>query len=195
MSDPITRQRLLQQGAAVFLRETPTLALLGCLGTPIQTGSSVTGLMVYPDIDFSVQCAEPRVQDAIDLTSRVFSELGATMVKVADFGSDDREAASYYIGFDVPYGGETWHIDATVTTPAPIVTNPPELAAWLDTMTDEQRNVILTLKRELIDAHRYVGSRSQPPYTFRSVHLYEGVLQGGASSIAELEQYFGETAV
>lgn len=82
---------------------------------------------------------------------------------------------------------------ATVTKVCPIATDPPEMSGWLDAMTEDERGVILDLKRQLIDARRYVGARSQPPYTFRSAHLHEGVLVGGAHSIVELERYFGQS--
>lgn len=140
--------------------------------------------MVYPDIDFSIQTEQPDIQAAIELVPAIFNELATTALKVANLEKD-----VYYIGFDFPFNDKTWHIDATITKPGPIVTNPPELAEWLKAMTDAQRQTILTLKQALIDSRRYVGSKSQPPYTFRSSHLYEGVIVGGAKSIEDLENF------
>lgn len=190
MTDVLELQDTLQNESRDLLKSTPVLELLRSLGEITQTGSSVTGLMVYPDIDFAIQNETPDIQQAIDLTSRIFSQLKATTLKIADFRSDNEESASYYIGFDVPFNGQVWHLDATVGKPGPIMSNPPELKGWIEAMSEDQRKVILELKKELIDARRYVGSKSQPPYTFRSAHLYEAVLKGGATTISGVEAYF-----
>ncbi len=173
-----------------MLQNTPVLEFLGKLGNPIQTGSSVTGLMVYHDIDFSVQNDNYNILDAISLTSSIFERLAATAFKIADFSQDKDENAGYYIGFEIPYEGKTWHIDATISKVGPIVTNPPEMKSWIESMSSDDRLTILKLKKQLIDTRRYMGARSQPPYTFRSAHLYEGVLKGGARTVSALEEYF-----
>jgi len=190
MDELMTRQDELQASAKRLLEESGLLELLRKLGDPIQTGSSITGLMVYPDIDFAVQTANPDVQVGIDLVPTFFKELAATEVKVADFKATDASQPAYYVGIVFPFNGESWHIDATITHPGPIVSNPPELDEWIQNMSDEQRSTILALKKQLIAATRYVGARSQPPFTFRSSHLYEGVIKGGARTVKELEDYF-----
>lgn len=190
MSDLLAQQDQLQAEAKSLLKHTAVLEFLRKLGNPIQTGSSVTGLMVYPDIDFSVQNDDYNVQDAIALTNSLFERLGATAFKVTDFSRDESEGAGYYVGFELPYNGKSWHIDATISKVGPIVTDPPEMQGWIDAMTNGEREVILSLKKQLIDTKRYVGARSQPPYTFRSSHLYEGVLKGRARTIVDLENYF-----
>ena len=187
----IELQNTLQKQAKELLDATPVLVLLGKLGQVTQTGSSTTGLMIYPDIDFAVQTKKPKVQDAIDLVPAIFAKLSATSCKVADFRIDSNEGASYFIGFEFPYSGKGWQISATVGHPGPITTNPPELSSWLKNMSEQQRETILELKKELINAKRYAGAKSQPPYTFRSVHLYEAVLRGGAKTIRDIESYFG----
>lgn len=190
MDELTKRQDELQAAAKRLVEESPLLGLLQKLGDPIQTGSSVTGLMVYPDIDFTVQTPNPNVQTAIDLVSTLFKELAATEVKVTDFKATDASQPAYYVGIIFPFDGESWHIDATITHPGPIVSDPPELDTWIRDMTAEQRSTVLALKKQLIAATRYVGARSQPPFTFRSSHLYEGVIKGGAHTVKELEDYF-----
>lgn len=190
MSDLLAQQDKLQNEAKALLENIAVLDFLSKLGNPIQTGSSVTGLMVYPDIDFSVQNDDYAIRDAITLTSSLFERLKVTSLKIADFSHSKDEEAGYYLGFDVPYEGITWHIDATISKVCPIVTNPVEMQTWLENMSHHDRLTILELKKRLIDTKRYVGARSQPPYTFRSNHLYEGVLKGGAKTITDLEDYF-----
>jgi len=146
--------------------------------------------MAYPDIDFALQTDQPDFQKAVALVPHIISQLGATSCKIATFAADPAETAYFYIGFTMPFGGHNWEISATACATGPAETNPPELASWLQHMTNQQRETIIQLKHELIDAKRYVGSKSQPPYTFRSVHLYEGVLKGGAKTLTELETYF-----
>jgi hypothetical protein len=192
MNDVLELQNNLQNESRDLLASTPLLDILGKLGDVIQTGSSVTGLMAYPDIDFTIQNENPDIQNAIDLTQYIFSQLQATGLKIADFRDTSSESASYYVGLELEFNSKQWHIDVTVGKPGPIVTNPPELTSWLEAMTDEQRITILELKKELIEARRYVGSKSQPPYTFRSAHLYEAVLRGETSTIPAIEAYFKE---
>lgn len=186
----LQQQKQLQNEASALLASTNLLSLLRKLGKPIQTGSSVTGLMVYPDIDFSVQNDNFDINDAITLTPLLFDELKISALKIANFAENKEETAGYYIGFDIPFANQTWKIDATITKVGPITTNPLELATWIENMSDVNRVTILKLKKELIETKRYVGARSQPPYTFRSAHLYEGVLKGSAKTITELEDYF-----
>ena len=64
------------------------------------------------------------------------------------------------------------------------------MKSWIESMSSDDRLTILKLKKQLIDTRRYMGARSQPPYTFRSAHLYEGVLKGGARTVSALEEYF-----
>lgn len=186
----LKREKELHKSAEKMLADSELKSLLSQLGELHIAGSYTTGLMVYPDIDFSVHNSSPNFQDAVNLIPIILEKLHARELKIANFSDVTNESADYYIGFVFPYGGELWHVDATVTRPGPIITNPPELADWIQNMTTEQRRVILELKSELKAAGRYVGSRSRPPYTFRSVHLYEGVLRGGATNIGELETYF-----
>jgi len=190
MTDITELQDQLQQEARDLLSSTSILEKLSTLGRVTQTGSSVTGLMVYPDIDFAIQNDELDFDDAVQLIPDIISDLKAIAVKVADFRTESDPHAGYYIGFEVPHGNRMWHIDATVGPVGEITTNPPELAEWIAEMSEGERVTILALKKQLIDAKRYVGARSQPPHTFRSSHLYEGVLKGGAKSITELEEYF-----
>jgi hypothetical protein len=187
------RQDELQVKAGEIIKSSRLMELLNQLGNPIACGSSVTGLMVYPDIDLSVQNENPDIQKAINLVPIFFNELKATGVKIVDFKDDPNESAAYYVGIKFPYLGESWNIDATIRSSNSRISNPPEVDDWIKNMTSEQRLAALRLKQELIAAKRYVGSRSQPPYTFRSIHLYEGVFKGGAKSISDLEKYFNNS--
>ena len=184
-------QTRLQDTAKRLVTETKLIELLEKLGTPIQTGSSMTGLMVYPDIDFTILNSKPDIQTAIDLIPALFNDLRASEVKVADFRSDSQESAAYYVGVSFPFNGESWHIDATVSDD--VNGNDPSSAyKYLLDINSKQRITILRLKKDLIDTKRYAGARSQPPYTFRSFHLYEGVIRGEVQSIEDLENYFSK---
>lgn len=190
MTDYLELADELQRASKQVMDESPLLALLSKLGKVTQTGSSVTGLMAYPDIDFAIQTPKPRIQSAIDLTPIIFSELSATTLKIVKLNLAESKNLDYYVGIDFAYNNRSWHIDATVGLPGQIVTNPPKLAGWLRAMSQKQRLIILRLKKELIDAKRYAGANSQPPYTFRSVHVYEAVLKGDVKTVEELEEYF-----
>ena len=188
MDDIDKQQEELQRAARELVEKSELLPLLRKLGEPIQTGSSMTGLMVYPDIDFAVLSSEPDLQAAIDLVPVLTRKLHASHVQVTDFAKDSSESAAYYVGIMFPFQGTSWHIDATVSRKDG--SDPSDAYKYLLDISSEQRGTILKLKKELIDTKRYAGSRSQPPFTFRSLHLYEGVIKGGAKTIKELENYF-----
>jgi len=183
-------QMELHEAAEAMLRDSPLMSVLGGLGEPIIAGSYQTGLMVYPDIDFALQSETTAYQDLIDIIPKLQSRLHPSSIKITDFANNPAESAIGHLGLTFAYNGRDWQISATVTKPGPIVTNPPELKTWLDNMSQEQRLIILRLKKELLNDGRYGSARSRPPYTFRSVHLYEGVLVGGAKTVADLEKYF-----
>ncbi|MDP9481676.1 MAG: hypothetical protein M3P84_00455 [Chloroflexota bacterium] len=52
----IARQDALQAEATAVLADLDLIRVLGAVGRPIQTGSSVLGLMVRPDIDVTTLC-------------------------------------------------------------------------------------------------------------------------------------------
>jgi hypothetical protein len=58
MTDPLERERQLQDEAAVVLADLELLPLLQQLGRPVQVGSVPLGLMVARDIDLTVLCSE-----------------------------------------------------------------------------------------------------------------------------------------
>lgn len=190
MNDVNGLQAELHNKATRVLHQSMLLPLLSRLGKPTVTGSYTTQLMAYPDLDFSIQTTAASVDDAYSLIDDLRTQLGATSIGIVDFANNPNESAMYYVRIVFPYMDESWNIDATISQPGPIIPNPPELTDWLAAINDEQRSTILELKQQLITAGRYVGAKSTPPYTFRSVHLYEAVLVGGAKTIADLESYF-----
>src|SRR3712207_5968214 len=54
----LRRQAVLQAEAVGVLRDLHLPAVLTPAGQPIQVGSSVLGLMVWPDLDFTVLCPQ-----------------------------------------------------------------------------------------------------------------------------------------
>lgn len=190
MVDLIKNEHELHSSADDMIENSPLMGLLNRLGTPIFMGSYTTGLMVYPDIDLTIQSSTTVYQDLVNIIPEVHQKLDERNIKIADFSKDESESAVCYIGIEFDYNQTLWHISATITKPGPIISNPADLPLWFKNMSQEQRITILKLKKELLGLKRYGSSHSKPPYTFRSVHLYEGVLVGKAKSVKELEQYF-----
>lgn len=175
----------LQDLARRLLHKTPVLQLLRNFGDPVETGSSAIGLMVYPDIDLAVQTDAPDIGKAIELFPDIFYQTNAHEVKITKL-----DGGFFYIGIVMPFTGKIWKIDATVCPTGIVGTDPPELKTWLQNVSPKQRLTILRLKNKLLNSKRYVGAKSQPPYTFRSTHLYEGVLAGNVQTITQLEKYW-----
>lgn len=190
MKNELLKNKMLQAAGKEMLARSGVVELLESIGAVTVRGSYTTGLMTYPDMDFTVQSPCPNPQDGQKLILRLFKEFQAFDLRYTDFSHYEGESASYFVGFKFAYKGLDWQIAATVTGQGPIQSAPPYIDALLKDMSDGQRVVIMRLKNEIKAAGRYVGARSAPPYTFRSVHLYEGVLKGGANSIQELETYF-----
>lgn len=190
MNGLLQKEHELHTAAAAVLANSRLIPILTRLGEPVISGSFQTGLMVHPDLDFILHSASTTYNDIVEVVPTVQAELKPNAIKIADFAKDPNEAAIGYIGVDFVYGQLVWHVSAVLARPGPIITNPPELKAWLKSMTEDERITILKLKKQLIDSQRYGSSHSKPPYTFRSVHLYEAVLVGKAATIKDLEKYF-----
>lgn len=186
----LQNERDLRGSAERMLAKTQLLERLKPLGNVVPMGSFVTRLMTWPDLDISIGTTHP---DPVDLMATGVS-LYEKIPEVYKFTFANLErqnpgSNTYYLGLQVLFEKRDWKVDITMTT-LDKVGSDPRLVKWLKTMTPDQRVDILRLKTDLVEGHRYLGAKSVPPKSFRSIHLYEGVFEGNAKSIADLESYF-----
>jgi hypothetical protein len=148
----LRRADLLQAEAAEVIAETDLPALLGRVGHVEQLGSSVSGLMVWRDIDFAVRCRDltpGRAWDAL----RPF--LAQPRLLRLNYRNEDEERSPtgraadrrhYFVTYVESAAGHEWKIDLTLwlsDAPRPHLGHIDDLRRRL---TDETRLAILWIK-------------------------------------------------
>ncbi len=173
----LARQTVLQQEAAEFARDLRLEETLAGAGRAYPLGSSVTGLMVWRDLDYGV--------DAIGLTREVAL---ATMVPLlarsrSALYEDDATLDRHYFVARVPAGGgREWKLDVSffrAGVPPGLLEFQAELPARL---TDETRLAILRLKDSWHREPTY-------PEPVGAYEIYDAVLDHGVRTLPELDGY------
>jgi hypothetical protein len=182
------RAELLQAEAAEVIVETDLPALLGRVGSVEHLGSSVSGLMVWRDIDFAVRCrdltpgrawdalrpflAQPRL---LRLNYRNESEERSPTEQ-----ADDRRY--YFVTHYESAAGHEWKIDLTLwlsDAPRPHLGHLDDLRRRL---TDETRIAILWIKDVWHRLPTY-------PEDVSGVDVYDAVLEHGVRTPDEFAAY------
>jgi hypothetical protein len=168
----LDRQESLQREADAVVTELRLFDVLGAAGRVIQVGSSVTGLMVWRDLDFGV--------DAPGLTKAGAWELvGPLLGRCSSLHyDDDRDDARHYYVLHI----EGWKIDISIWVagvPAGVEAFQAALPGRLD---DDLRMTILRLK----DAWH-----TQPayPHVVSAFEIYEAVLDHGVRTPDEPDRH------
>ena len=186
----LKHEQILHDSCTRLLEKTKLLERLKPLGSVEPMGSYVTGLMAWPDLDMAIGARQPDSAAMRLLIETLHSDVPEIYkLTFADLDRQHPGSNTFYLGLQVLFEGRDWKVDITMVTPDKVVSD-PRLVTWLKNMTPEQRIDILRLKTELMAAHRYLGAKSEPPKSFRSIHLYEGVFEGKAKTILDLERYF-----
>lgn len=180
-SELLERQRSLQEEARRFASELRLAESLARLGRVIPVGSAVTGLMVWRDLDFTVDApgvAAAEVWKALaPLLARCQSLKYAdeTGDRVAETAPHER----HYFVFRI----DGWKVDVTVWTsgaPETVERYQRELPERLD---DGTRLAILRLK----DVWH---TRPEYPEVVGGFDIYEAVLEHGVRTPEQLDQHF-----
>jgi hypothetical protein len=150
--DLLRRQDALQSEARKVIAELGLVPLLSQAGRVEQVGSSVSGLMVWRDLDFTVLCRDLTVERAFRVLLPLLTHSGITQVDYRDqtghrappvIQGDER----YY--FSAHYEtatGEDWKIDLSLwLTDAPR-NYLPYTERLKQQLTDETRLAILWIK-------------------------------------------------
>jgi hypothetical protein len=185
----LRRQDELCREAEEVLAELHLRERLERLGPVEPVGSSVSGLMVWRDLDVLVRCSDPPVDEVLEVLRPLLAEDGVREVLYRpETGSRSpsggwADERWYVVLRYESRRGAVWKIDVSLwrfgDAPRTLYFPPRELAAEL---SDETRSAILWIK----DVWHRVPAY---PETVSAVEVYDAVLRHGVRSPAEFAQY------
>ena len=184
----LRRQEVLQAEAVDVLRDLHLPAVLTPAGQPIQVGSSVLGLMVWPDLDFNVLCPRLQADQVFETMRPLASHPRVRKLRYANetaafnrTGQPHNEGYYWGVRYLTPLGVEwkldVWFLPAEMPRPEMTLlqTLPPQL-------TPEMRLSILWIKDVW---HRLRAYRDQ----VLSVDIYDAVLAHGVRTPDAFDAY------
>jgi hypothetical protein len=168
----LERQARLQREAEAFVRELGLIELLGRAGRVVQLGSTVTGLMVWRDVDFGVDAPGLTAAAAWETMRPVLGRCSSLHYE------DDRDERRHYFVMRI----EGWKVDVSlwfVGMPPGVEAFQSELPARL---TEESRLTILRLKDAWHRLPHY-------PDVVSAWEIYAAVLDHGVRTLGELDAF------
>ena len=168
----LERQARLQREAEAFVRELGLIELLGRAGRVVQLGSTVTGLMVWRDVDFGVDAPGLTAAAAWETMRPVLGRCSSLHYE------DDRDERRHYFVMRI----EGWKVDVSlwfVGMPPGVEAFQSELPARL---TEESRLTILRLKDAWHRLPHY-------PDVVSAWEIYAAVLDHGVRTLGEPDAF------
>jgi hypothetical protein len=150
--DLLRRQDMLQAEADELLAEAGLVRLLESVGPVLLTGSYVSGLMSWREVDvMALVGPEFAPHDVLDLMRRVVGIPGVTRFDYRDERGERRPTEHvrderYHVEITLTYGAGTWHIDLSLwlhDIHANITEWHEQLRA---SITPEERDAVLRIK-------------------------------------------------
>jgi len=168
----LARQADLEREAEAFVRELGLVELLGRAGRVVQLGSTVTGLMVWRDVDFGVDAPGLTAEAAWETLRPVLGRCSSL-----HYAADEEDRRHYFV-----MRIDGWKVDVSLW----FAGMPPAVEPFQDELparlTEESRLAILHLK----DAwHR------QPHYpdVVSAWEIYDAVLNHDVRTLEELDAF------
>ena len=191
--DLLRRQDALQAEARLVVAELGLDALLSQAGRVEQVGSSVSGLMVWRDLDFNVLRRDLTLERALDVMRPLHTHPGVVRLEYRnetghhtppDLRGDERY---YFVIWYETGAGDEWKID---------------ISFWLSDAPRDQLPYIERLGRDLMDETRLailwikdVWHRLPAyPYEVGGYDVYEAVLRSNVRTPEQFEAYLRERA-
>jgi len=180
MSDVFSRAAHRLWAARDVLARLPVMERWAEFGTPILVGAVAYGLVVAPDIDIEVYCDEPRIEDGFTILRDCALN---PRVKKARF-ANELEGPDQGLYWQLRYlyaDGQLWKIDMWSLRrdhPGPVARDLIE--PMRQALTDERRQAILEIKEQVVA--RGLG--------YPSIQVYRAVIEAGARSIDEFEEWY-----
>ncbi|GAA0221668.1 hypothetical protein GCM10010492_19730 [Saccharothrix mutabilis subsp. mutabilis] len=170
--DLLARQDELQAEAEDVLAALELVPALSALGRPVRVGSSALGLMVRRDIDITVVVPKLDMAPVASLGATLANHPDVRTVQIRDdtghWNTDPDYPDGLYLG--VTYG-QGWNLDVWFVDEPDRQPDLRHVATFPARLTAETRAAILRVKQDY------------PQY--RSLELYEAVLDGGVRTVEE----------
>ncbi|GGO36021.1 hypothetical protein [Deinococcus humi] len=189
----LTRQAALQGEAERVVRELKLPERLGELGTFEQIGSSVSGLMVWPDVDVMVRADHPSAQHIMTAMAPVMATRGIREVLYRDETgerspsgkpSDERH---YFVLRYAAVNGRVWKIDVTVWCSAALRPHRAQAEHLARALSETQRLAVLWIKGEWCERPEY-------PEEVGGMDVYEAVLHHHVRTPEDFERFLIQRA-
>jgi len=184
----LQRQQALQAEAAAVLEDLNLLPILSRVGSPYQTGSCVSGLMVWRDIDVNVESPRASIRQAWETMSAMAAHPRIHRIRyLNDTGrfnptGKSRDERFYFGLYYAPDSGEDWKIDVSFWLDDSPRSERTDSASLLEGLTPERRLAILWIKDVW---HRLPTYRKQ----VFSMDIYDAVLKHEVLTPAEFDRY------
>ena len=187
----LRRQALLQAEAQQVIAELDLMTRLSRTGKPEQIGSSVSGLMVWRDLDFNILCPHPD-PDLIFETMRPLM-IHPRVIKLHYHNDTGRYAPSelqgderyYFVVYYKSEAGHEWKIDLSFW----LSDAPRNQLAYLEylarQLTDETKLAILWIKDVWSHLPTY-------PYQVGGTDIYDAVLEHRVRTPEQFRAYLLE---
>jgi hypothetical protein len=185
------RAKALQTEADEVMRTLAVMPMLGVLGHPEHIGSSVSGLMVWRDIDVTVRCRDvtpERVWDALRpllINPRITRLNYANETGARSPSGEPADQRFYFVIHYEPANGIDWKIDVTIWTSDAPRPHLAQLAELERRLTRETRLAVLWIKDVWHRLPVY-------PYEVGGMEVYDAVLEHGARSPDDFDRYLEE---
>jgi len=148
------------------------------IGEPTVVGAVAYGLVVAPDIDLEIRCAQPRVEDGFAVLSEIAPLPGVWRVRFSNELESPDQGLYWQIRYRFAPGSEPWKLDMWLL---PHDHRGPKSTNMVDAMrralTDETRVAILEIKAAVSGE----GARS--------IDVYRAVLDDGVRSAPEFAEW------
>jgi hypothetical protein len=187
----LARQEALQSEAKSVLEDLHLIATLSPLGKPQQIGSSVTGLMVWRDIDCNVVSPRLSIPDAFEVVGQIATHPRVGKVRyLNETGKlnptgEPRDERYFFILAYAPDRGEEWKIDISFWLNDLPRSEMEDLENLRKQLTAESRLAILWIKDVW---HRLPTYRVQ----VCSMDIYDAVLKHNVKTPSGFDRYLAE---
>jgi len=183
----VIRAKSLQNKAQRILKELNLLAVIGAISEPEVVGSVKNGLMIMPDIDIHAWMGEVNLERVASLLSTLAKMPTMQKVQFNNYRELRRDARkdrinfphAYYVGLRTTQLSGEWNIDIWFGKRGEVGDYD---ATELDTITDEQRLVVLRLKEVWKDGKGYKDG-------VLSTDIYKAVMRNGVKDEKGFVEY------
>jgi len=187
----LRRAKALQTEAEEVMQTLDLMTMLGVLGRPEQIGSSVSGLMVWPDIDVTVRCRDVTLERVWDTLRPLLINPQVTRLSYSNEtgarspSGDIADQRFYFVIHYETARGKEWKIDVSIWTSDAPRPHLAQLAELERRLTRETTLAILWIKDVWHRLPVY-------PYEVGGSEVYDAVLEHGARCLDDFDRYLRE---